>query len=332
MDIAEKLSQARACIESGDVAGGEQWCRSLLDESPDCADALHFLAVARLQSGRPDEAVAHAEAGHRRRRRQSAVSQYAGRRPGGHAEVRRGRWALSPGRRDGSRVRRRPSQSGQGPAGDWPSEQAADCYRAAIGLQPENPEIHYDLGNALRAMNRFDEAVASYREAVRLRPDYVKAYTNLGGTLRDLKRFGEADGVLSSDRAIPARRRPGIHEPGRLGHEAKGICRGRTTLPQGASNSTPTGSLPVRVWPRRSSRKTGSTRRRRSSTKPMLPRRQTRICSRRVFGWATSSGWRSDMMRPSRWPGAFWRSSPTTPWRFRLSAWAWLPRENWPMP
>ena len=45
--------------------------------------------------------------------------------------------------------------------------EAADCYRAAVGLQPENAEIHYDLGEVLRAMNRMDEAVASYREAVR---------------------------------------------------------------------------------------------------------------------------------------------------------------------
>ena len=44
--------------------------------------------------------------------------------------------------------------------------------RRALELQPNYPEAHCNLGNALRALGE-PAAVNSYQEAVRLRPDYV---------------------------------------------------------------------------------------------------------------------------------------------------------------
>jgi len=103
---------------------------------------------------------------------------------------------------------------------------AAASYRKAIGLRPDLPEAHNNLGNALRelrdtqgaitsyrkalalrrnyasahnnlavalaAAREYDEAVVSYREAVRLRPNFPSAYSNLGNALRALGRHDEA--------------------------------------------------------------------------------------------------------------------------------------------
>ena len=59
---------------------------------------------------------------------------------------------------------------------------------------------HFNRGNALSYLKRFDEAVASYDKAIALQPDLADAYSNRGVALKDLKRFDEA--VASYDRAI----------------------------------------------------------------------------------------------------------------------------------
>ena len=43
---------------------------------------------------------------------------------------------------------------------------------------------HINLGNALTAQGKLDEAIAEFREAIRLKPDYAEAHNNLGIALR----------------------------------------------------------------------------------------------------------------------------------------------------
>src|SRR5262249_17885296 len=58
----------------------------------------------------------------------------------------------------------------------------------------------YNLGNALHALGRFDEALASYDRAVVLNPGYAKAFNDRGITLHGL---GLLEAALASyDRAI----------------------------------------------------------------------------------------------------------------------------------
>jgi protein O-GlcNAc transferase len=40
-------------------------------------------------------------------------------------------------------------------------------------------EAHSNLGNALTAQGKLDEAVAAYRQAIRIKPDYAKAFSNM---------------------------------------------------------------------------------------------------------------------------------------------------------
>jgi tetratricopeptide (TPR) repeat protein len=53
-------------------------------------------------------------------------------------------------------------------------------------------EVCVDLGNALRAKGRLNDAIASYREALRLHPDFCEAHTNLGLALSEAGRMDEA--------------------------------------------------------------------------------------------------------------------------------------------
>jgi tetratricopeptide (TPR) repeat protein len=49
------------------------------------------------------------------------------------------------------------------------------------------------LGNALKELERLDEAEASYRQAITLKPDYAEAHYNLGAMLQEQDRFKEAE-------------------------------------------------------------------------------------------------------------------------------------------
>jgi protein O-GlcNAc transferase len=78
--------------------------------------------------------------------------------------------------------------------------EAMGYYRRALEIKPDYAEAHYKLGNALNDLGQFNEAVASYRRALEIKPDYTYAHTNLGNALKELGQFNEA--VASYRRAL----------------------------------------------------------------------------------------------------------------------------------
>jgi protein O-GlcNAc transferase len=61
-------------------------------------------------------------------------------------------------------------------------------FKYAIQLEPNYPDAHNNLGNALRELGdaaHLDEAVQSYRSALALKPDHPYAYNNLGNAMKD---------------------------------------------------------------------------------------------------------------------------------------------------
>ncbi|MCP1913437.1 MULTISPECIES: tetratricopeptide repeat protein [Bradyrhizobium] len=80
------------------------------------------------------------------------------------------------------------------------SERGVDLIRRAIRLNGNVADAHSNLGNALRALRRFDEALASFDVAVALRQNLAPALYNRGITLADLGRHEEA--LASYDRVL----------------------------------------------------------------------------------------------------------------------------------
>lgn len=71
-------------------------------------------------------------------------------------------------------------------------EDAEQCCRRILGLEPDIPAVHCNLGNVYFLQGRLAEAQACYEEALRLDPDYAHVHTNLGDLFKTLGRTGEA--------------------------------------------------------------------------------------------------------------------------------------------
>ena len=88
---------------------------------------------------------------------------------------------------------------------------------SAIGRRPpQEPEFHNNLGLALAAADRYDDAVAAFRRALAVKPDHATACNNLGLVLNAELRLSEA---------VAAFREAIVHNPTSL--KRTGIYRSR---------------------------------------------------------------------------------------------------------
>jgi tetratricopeptide (TPR) repeat protein len=74
-------------------------------------------------------------------------------------------------------------------------------YRHALGVAPENPQLHYNLGTLLVEHGRPGDAVPHYREVVRLAPDLALGWSQLALALATRGELDEAWRTLEQARA-----------------------------------------------------------------------------------------------------------------------------------
>lgn len=71
-------------------------------------------------------------------------------------------------------------------------QQALSLYLKALVRDPDNPQIHCGLGEALEALNRPGEALLAFDQSLRLDPEQPWAHFGRGGVLQGLGRYEEA--------------------------------------------------------------------------------------------------------------------------------------------
>ena len=59
--------------------------------------------------------------------------------------------------------------------------------KQAIRIDPDDAEVHYNLGNAYSKLGMEKEAIESYKQAIRIDPDYREAHYNLGDVYVGIK-------------------------------------------------------------------------------------------------------------------------------------------------
>jgi tetratricopeptide (TPR) repeat protein len=71
-------------------------------------------------------------------------------------------------------------------------DEAIDHYHRAIALAPDFPPAYNNLGTTLRAKGQVADAISTYQQALRVRPQYPEAQYNLANALLDAGKPGEA--------------------------------------------------------------------------------------------------------------------------------------------
>lgn len=69
---------------------------------------------------------------------------------------------------------------------------AVEKYQQAALIQPDQEDLHYNLGIALAKLGRIEEAKKQYAEALEIFPDYAEARNNLGNLLMKENNLAEA--------------------------------------------------------------------------------------------------------------------------------------------
>jgi predicted O-linked N-acetylglucosamine transferase (SPINDLY family) len=70
--------------------------------------------------------------------------------------------------------------------------EAIDAYRAALSLEPNWAEAHFNLGIALRRAGQTHESVNAYGRAIACKPDFALAHNNLGNVWRGIRQIDKA--------------------------------------------------------------------------------------------------------------------------------------------
>ena len=71
-------------------------------------------------------------------------------------------------------------------------EGAVQIYRETLRVAPNDPRLHYNLGNVFQRQEKFQQAYLKYQHALDQDPDYGRAWNNLGYVLERLSRSDEA--------------------------------------------------------------------------------------------------------------------------------------------
>ena len=69
---------------------------------------------------------------------------------------------------------------------------AAEAYKNALKINPNIPEMNFNLGAILFSENKVEEAIQFYEKSIQLNNNFPEAYFNLGIALQSMARFDEA--------------------------------------------------------------------------------------------------------------------------------------------
>lgn len=175
--LSMALKNAIAEHRAGRMMAAETAYRSLIQAQPHDAGVNHHLGVLLVQTGRADEGVGHLRA---------ALAANAA-EPLYYFSLAKGLLAAGNPAEAGTVLR----QAGQLGVADKRFEplkaQIRDAavaqYRQALAARPGDAVVLDNLGTALLAQGKVEDAIACYREALAYEPDFAEAHFHLGAVL-----------------------------------------------------------------------------------------------------------------------------------------------------
>jgi len=173
LSIPDVLRAALEHHQAGRLPQAEAIYQQILQIEPNHPDALHFLGVIALQTGKNELAA-------------ELISKAISITPFNSMYLNLGNALRNQGKLDA----------------------AIESYRNALSMTPDYAEAHYNLALALQQQGNLDSAVESYRKALLIKPDFADAHNDLGNTLKDQGQLDLAIGSYRKALAI----KPGFAE------------------------------------------------------------------------------------------------------------------------
>lgn len=69
---------------------------------------------------------------------------------------------------------------------------AKKAYENSLRINPDNADVHFNLGNVLKAQGYLTDAIEAYKRTVEIQGDYSQAFNNMGIALQNLGKLEEA--------------------------------------------------------------------------------------------------------------------------------------------
>jgi tetratricopeptide (TPR) repeat protein len=154
----EALTAALQHLQAGRLQQATELCEQVLDEDPNCAEALHLLGVIAGQAGFFEPAV-------------QLLKRCIELQP------------KAAGYRNDLGVAYRNMNE---------LDPAAECFEEALRIDPEFVDSYYNLGNLCQERGQCDLGAEYYRRAIQLRPSHTGAWNGSGECLLTLGRRDEA--------------------------------------------------------------------------------------------------------------------------------------------
>ena len=186
------VSLAISLHQTGHPKEAEELYESALKQTPDDADALHFLGILRHQQGRSDEAIQLVSKSLRSNPHYVDARVNLGniyKETERYEEARRTyQWVIDRNPKHAESLNNlavvlRVLDD---------TEMAIELLGRAIAQQPNNAAFHQNLGNAFKAVARVEDALTAYRRAVEIDPKLTTAHLSLGRALYVFGRIEEA--------------------------------------------------------------------------------------------------------------------------------------------
>jgi protein O-GlcNAc transferase len=196
----ELFSVAMHHHQNGRLGDAERLYGQILQTDPRHADALHFLGVLALQTGRHDTAAVLIG---------KAIIENA-RVPAFHNNL--GNALNAQGRLDGAEASYRCALALKPDHVEAlynlalllqkqaKFSEALIVYEKVLAHKPNHADAHNNVGNALQAQGKYEQALAAYGRALHFRPNFADVHNNAGNVMRAQGHVEEA--VASYRRAL----------------------------------------------------------------------------------------------------------------------------------
>jgi len=75
-------------------------------------------------------------------------------------------------------------------------DEAEECFKKSIKIKHDVSQTHNNLGNLYLSINKYNDAINSYKNAIKIDKNFFMAYYNLGIAYKSLGKFGESKKYL----------------------------------------------------------------------------------------------------------------------------------------